>query len=473
MTARRWFGSLVIIALATQLTVPSNAQDDLVQKIVLEQLTSGDPSFTVGAYSQLGFVKVLRNTINGPQQRILHACVDGDDRACAPNTANELIHGTIVPKINAKREIESVTVQLRSYTLADAQTGSLDVAVTLTNPLALSDPALDSKLDSDLDTAAGTLTVADLAGLTGLPQIQSGTIRLVIAPAVYQQFIQLIPASNDDAPYAGTLIELLSRRHVTAQLSSSFVGVSTAGTASAASFCGQGQRYLVYRISSKTDERRLIGHTRLQMTAAGQFFDCVDPGANPYTVGAVDVLSLPTTGSALPKMFNLLSILFISKSNSWTNVGNAGSALSTLVDVSPTSSPVLANATEQILQQLVDNLCTAFKGKTNQQQPAARGRAGNIAVDLTKGKAQARGLETQGSPNSGGAPGAAPPAAGTPVSPQLPPIDFGNFTGPVPYPLHCTDAHLRVPPAGETDDVPVFERNKVRPTPIPTNTIEP
>jgi hypothetical protein len=464
---RRWrLGVLAaIVTFAAQVTMNSTAAGDLVQHVVFEPLTSGDSALNVGPESATAALQTLKSKINA--QSIFDACIDTVDPRprCSPNAATVLVHGKIVPALNAAKQIESVTVRFQSYVLADAQTGSLDLHIAVKTPSTkLDDKDLDKKLAGILTDGADAVTVATLEPLIGTPQIQNGAVHLAIAPAIYQQFIQLIPASSDDAPYAGTLTELLSRRHIQGLLSSAFVGVATSGSATNASFCGLGQRYLVYHVSSKTDERRLIGRTRLQITASGQFFDCVDPVGSPYTVGAVDVLSIPTTGLAFPKMFGLLSILFISKTNSWTNVGNAGAAISNLVD-EPTPGAAVANASEQILQQLVDNLCVAFKTYSRKPlQPQTRNS--QTIVDIRPGGV-ARTKPTEPSSTNGSR------TTTTTGNTPLPPIDFGNFTGPDPYPLQCRDAHLRVPPAADTEDTPLLDRNKVRPTPIPTNTVEP
>lgn len=209
---------------------------------------------------------------------------------------------------------------------------------------------------------------AQLQGLLGTPVLSNGLMTIV----AYSPYMQLVPETATDRKYMGSLQHDLFEERIQTVFSQ-YTGVDTtnalaSGTGTRAGICENSPRYLHYNVSIAQRPRPLEAQTVLHVQSSGQIIDCVNPGSR-LTFGDQWDFPVATTKSPLASFVNLLGILFISKTNSWTNVATAGTSFSSLVDVDPSSTTVEQEIYDRALVQLVRDMCATTAQQSTEAPP--------------------------------------------------------------------------------------------------------
>ena len=192
--------------------------------------------------------------------------------------------------------------------------------------------------------------------LLGTPIYNDGQLTV----ASYSTAMQLVPETATDRKYLGVLASYFARQKIQT-VSSQFTGVDTTnasltGAATQAQICLHSPRYFHYGVSIRAVP--LFYGTRMQTISTGQVIDCVDPGSR-IAMSSSDRYNINTIKSGLLSVIGLASLLYVSKSNSWTGVSNVGSSVAGLVDGVPTSTILEANIYDAELGGLVKKFCSA------------------------------------------------------------------------------------------------------------------
>ena len=190
--------------------------------------------------------------------------------------------------------------------------------------------------------------------LLGTPIYNDGQLTV----ASYSTAMQLVPETATDRKYLGVLASYFARQKIQT-VSSQFTGVDTTnasltGAATQAQICLHSPRYFHYGVSIRAVP--LFYGTRMQTISTGQVIDCVDPGSR-IAMSSSDRYNINTIKAGLLNVIGLASLLYVSKSNSWTGVSNVGSSVAGLVDSEPTSTILEANIYDAELGGLVTKFC--------------------------------------------------------------------------------------------------------------------
>ena len=303
-----------------------------------------------------------------------------------------------------------------------------------------------------------TLTAAEEQSLLGTVQVGNGTLTTTAA----QPFVQLIPDVASSQPtYADLLQSLLARRGIASLPSTVNAGTVTSGNVGADVLCGLNQRYVVYSIAQRNEDRLLSLNTRVETRMTGHLYDCVT--RSDLSFGTSNRTFATQTAGPIPKFIALLKLLFISKNDSWGNALTAGTAVSAIVDQTP--ADIQGHTAEITMQAFVDNFCTRLKALPTPPPPPPvvlqvlptpsptpsptptptpkptptpgtsvwRNLDFNIAPP---GSGSAPNPPTKGATGAGNQPGSSS-ASG---APSTTPLDVGQFVALTPPKLTCTNA---------------------------------
>lgn len=211
------------------------------------------------------------------------------------------------------------------------------------------------------DTQAATLTAAfrglraSLNKLFGTPSLNNGVLSL----SGYSPFLQLVPETATDRKYVGVLAHFLAAQRIQTT-PSQFTGIDASpGSASASSICQTSPRYLHYSVEIQQVNRPLEFRTIVETHATGNIIDCANP-ASRITFTNTQRASLPTTKSSFASLIGILTLSFISKTNSWGNTGSVATSIAGFVDLDPASVVVEQSLYDRSLDGLVKDMCGAI-----------------------------------------------------------------------------------------------------------------
>lgn len=272
---------------------------------------------------------------------------------------------------------------------------------------------------------------ADLESLLGKPVLADG----IIGIAAYSPYLQLVPETATDRKYIGVLAGYLDDQRLFST-PSQYTGIDNSnalasGSGTSASICANSPRYLHYNVNITSRPRPLEGTTVLHVQSTGQVIDCVNPGSR---LTFADDWNYPvaTTKSPLSSLVTLLGILFVSKTNSWTNVASAGSSFSSFIDVDPSSSAVEQEVYDRALASLVRRMCAmAAANAAEQAAPNAQSVAAVVTPTPSPAPGQVSILSTPETTTSGTTPAATAATAATT------PLGVGEQSLTAPPPLIC------------------------------------
>ena len=127
-------------------------------------------------------------------------------------------------------------------------------------------------------------------------------------------------------------------------------------------------------MSTRQQQRPLQFRTVAYAQATGQIFNCADPAA-PIAFHSFTPMSVTSTKGSIASIVGILRLSFVSKTNSWGNVGAVGNSLGSFIDVDPTSASVEQSIYNASLRSLVDDMCLALaRYATARRQAEAPGQ---------------------------------------------------------------------------------------------------
>ncbi len=372
---------------------------------------------------------------------------------CDVTRAGVIVSTTLRPAANSDSTLVVQSVDLTGYGVL----GTVQKPISSrTDPKAASD---DTTTAANLKAAMKQLSTDDVRTLLRTVVVRDG--RLSLQPG-FQPFIQLIPdVSSSDPTYVAVLQNLLSQRGIASVPSQVNAGTVTSGNASADALCGLGQRYLVYTVAKRTEDRILSLNTRIETRATGHLYDC--PTHSDLSFGDTARAFAPNTKISLAPILSLLGSLFVSKSNSWTNAVTTGGLVTAVVDVPP--EKMQDHVAEITLQKLVDNFCDRLPDLPTpapaliavqntiptpipSPSPSVSASAKPFKHGVLNGEVL-QSLSATVTPRGGatGATGGAPAAAGTAAAAgaaqSTVPLDIGNFVSATAPPLVCRPPNAR------------------------------
>jgi hypothetical protein len=295
---------------------------------------------------------------------------------------------------------------------------------SVTKDLGLKAGASDADLENALRTAL-TLNDAEIVTLIGTPVVRNGALTIVSG---FQPFIQLIPDVGSNNPtYVDLLQNLLAMRGIASVPSQFNAGTITTGAVGADVLCGLGQRYLVYEISSRTENRILSLNTRVETRATGHLYDC--PTRSDLAFGDTARTFATNTKQSLASFLALLGSLFVSKTNSWQNATTTGALVTAIVDQTP--ADIHDHTAEVTLQKFVDSFCRRIKAlPTPSPVPSSTSQPTPTPTPTPSGRERQSTL-----------PVASPAAASTTTTATTgtatQSLDIGNFLADAPPLLKC------------------------------------
>jgi hypothetical protein len=310
-------------------------------------------------------------------------------------------------------------------------------------------------------TKAMMLTKAQVLALIGTPSIAGGTL----TTAAYQQYVQLVPDVGSGQPtYVDLLQNLLARRGIASVASQFNAGTVTSGSVSAQTLCGLGQRYLVYSYAERTEDRILSLNTRVETRMTGHLYDC--PTRGDLAFGNDTHTFATNTALSIGPFVNLLAVLFLSKTPSWTYTASAGGLASKILDQTP--SQIEPHTVELTMQQFVDSFCdrlpalptlAAAVPPAPQPFPTPTPSPTPTPTPQPSGHGAPFSLKTLGLPNESTASGASSTTqAATTTSSAAQALDIGQFTAPAPPVLQCGPP-IYESPAPIPSNAPLFNRH--------------
>ena len=303
------------------------------------------------------------------------ACVAGatDDTRCSPDASRADFLVTASEGTPGKDK--SVTIVLAADSLVDHRpAGRMNVNASPSDiAAAFSAPVIDSQW----------------RGLLGTPTLTDGTV----STQSYSPFLQLVPQTATDRKYFYLLETYLAAQSIK-YFESPYTGLDSSGSAAsnATGICLNSPRYLIYTVAIAQDSRPLQARTVLFGNGTGQIVDCADP-ASPLAFHSFKKYTATSTKGSLASIVGILTLSFISKSNSWGNVGAVGNSVAGFVDRDPTAANVEQNIYDDALRDLVDNMCKrldAYAAARAAANPGLLALPGNTYIaDTTAGGAAA------------------------------------------------------------------------------------
>ena len=375
--------------------------------------------------------------------------------ACDASQANVIVSTTLRAASGG-----DATLVVQSVDLSGHRTlGSIQK--TIASRTSLTSASSDATTAANLTGALDGLSDADIRVLIGTPAVRDG--RLSIQPG-FQPFVQLVPdVSSSDPTYVAVLQNLLAKRGIASVPSQFNAGTVTSGNAGADALCGLGQRYLVYSVANRTEDRLLSFNTRIETRATGHLYDC--PTHSDLAFGDTAHAFAPNTKLSLAPVLALLGSLFVSKSNSWQNAATTGTLVGAVVDVAP--EKLQERTAEITLQKLVDSLCDRLEDLPSPQPavavvqnaiPTPSPSPSPVPSDFSGRHGI---LGTPSGAKLGAPPVSASRTTGTSATAGTAetalPLDIGNFLSDTPPPLRCGRARYRDPSPGPAS-APLFER---------------
>ncbi len=264
-----------------------------------------------------------------------------------------------------------------------------------------------------IDTQSSTLTAAftglesELDQLLGTPSLSNGTLSL----SGYSPFLQLVPETATDRKYVGILGHMLASKRIQS-VPSQFTGIDISpGASSAGSICQASPRYLHYSVEVQQKSRPLEFRTVVTAIATGNIIDCANP-AIPLTFQSTAISSIPATKGSFASVIGILTLAFLSKTNSWGNTGSVATSLAGFIDIDPSSLEIEQDIYYRSLNNLVGDMCLALANASSIQQ---------------------QNLQQNRLP-----PGSSPPTAQTVLGSTTNTLGIGDLLVPKQPPLACS-----------------------------------
>ncbi|HEX3465963.1 MAG TPA: hypothetical protein VHS78_18085 [Candidatus Elarobacter sp.] len=399
---------------------------------------SGAPNDAVANAAQQG-LSGLATTIDGANPLYLACAQTAGDANTACDAAQA---GVLVSTVLRAGKDGAFTLVLNSFdVIGHRALGSVQKAIAAKS---------DGTPDDTVIATALKLSGTEIRTLIGTPVVRDGTLTL---QAGSQPFIQLIPdvASNDPS-YVALLQNLLAKRGIASVPSQFNAGTVTSGNVGADALCGLGQRYLVYSIAKRTEDRPLSFNTRVETRASGHLYDC--PTRSDLAFGDTARTFATNTKQSLSTYLTLLGSLFVSKNKSWENAITTGGLVSTAFDVAP--EKIQDHTAEITLQKFVDRFCERIKALPT-PPPQATPPAPTATPSPSPTPRSSEALQLLLPPPPPPPPPANTPANASSGSNAAVPLDIGNFLSDAPPALACTD-HPYEQPSPIPASAPLFNR---------------
>jgi hypothetical protein len=272
-----------------------------------------------------------------------------------------------------------------------------------------------------------------LLKLLGTPSLNNGAMTL----SAYSPFLQLVPETATDRKYIGVLAHYLAAQRIET-VPSPFTGIDTSaagGSGSASGICQNSPRYLHYAVEVQQANRPLHGTTNVYARATGQIIDCANP-AVPLSFNGFDKFNVRQTKGTFASVIGILTLAFVSKSNSWANTGAVAGSVASFVDTDPTSSTVEQRLYDTSLHRLVNDMCIAIsKAPTPAPVPTPTPVVTPIPTPVPTATPSSQGRRGIVSTTVG----ASAPGASTSQSAAVTssPLGIGNLLVPAQPPLVC------------------------------------
>ncbi len=421
-------------------TTSATAQADPRIRVVFFPITGApDPAIRDGG--QAALKKLIDQQLNA-NNPLYFACLQSTspgDASCDPSRASIIVSTTIRTGDNGNLKLVVSSVDFAGHRTL----GSIQKDIATKNG---DDTATIASL-----AAALTLGDADVKLLIGTPVVRNGVLSTL---AGYQPFIQLIPdVSTNEPTYLGVLQNLLAKRGIASVPSSVNAGTVTSGSVGADTLCGLGQRYFVYSIAKRTEDRILSLNTRIETRATGHLYDC--PSRSDLAFGDTARTFATNTKQSLGPFLALLGSLFISKTTSWQNATATGVLVTNVVDVP--AANIQEHTAEITLQKLVDNFCDRLPALlATPPPPAVIQQTIPSAAPTAAPSNKPLRPQTPGSPapaatktTDAASKGSTTPTGTT--GDTTVPLDIGNFLADASPALTCGPARYR-----DLPDVPAY-----------------
>jgi len=362
---------LLTVLFASLLLVPqsaSNAAAPELRLLVNFQQPSGLPASkdAMDATTSLTALAATLPTAND-YRNWFAGCVYGGKTACP--TSPDVLIVTSVGQLNTTTS--SYPITMRAYFLKSNETPTVFQFNVTKGGLA---KAFDAFTDQQLQQ------------LLGNPVPSNGSLTL----ETYDPVLQIVPDTAEDRQYFHVINDALNHQLIRNQLSE-YTGITDpgavpqAGAVTESTACLNSPRYLHYWVTAAKSPRILLGTTRIDVKSTAEIIDCGNP-LSKLTASFNWAFAIPTTGLTLPKVLTLLSVAFISKTNSWTNAANFGTSASSLVDISTSDDTLTDHIYDVALINLTTKLCKTFQQNA---EAAANQVVDKAVVDAQKAAADA------------------------------------------------------------------------------------
>ncbi|HTW84927.1 MAG TPA: hypothetical protein VMD91_12710 [Candidatus Sulfotelmatobacter sp.] len=432
-----------------------NPVDVRLRVVFLPYGTASDTSATTQAI-RTGITKLV-DSIN--QQNPLYNACNQAPGAAVDGAACDATQANLIVTTAWQSGAAGASITLSPVDLPDHQSFA-PVVLTVT-------PGTDDPGDANAIAAALQLNATQIQALLGTPTIANG----LLSTAAYQPYVQLVPdVGSSQATHVDLLQNLLARRGIASVASQFNAGTVTSGKVSAQTICGLGQRYLVYSYAERTEDRILSLNTRVETRMTGHLYDC--PTRTDLPFGNDTHTFATNTALSFGPFINLLAVLFLSKTGSWTYTAAAGGLASKIVDQTP--AQIEDHTVEITMQQFVDHFCdklhdlptlapatiatpvpmvTATPTPSPTPTPPPPGSAKSYRVLTSNVQPQ---NQTTGAGATTAGSGASTATASAAQS-----LDIGQFTATTPPPLKCGKPIYEDPPPIPAD-APLFTRRDTR-----------
>ncbi|MBD5636170.1 MAG: hypothetical protein IAI49_17005 [Candidatus Eremiobacteraeota bacterium] len=327
---------------------------------------------------------------------------------CANTAAQDVLVTTTIGDPDATTK--QYPVSLIAGSLADQhQTGKLTFSLS----------TIDA---ASLTSQFKALTLEQMTDLLGRPSLDNGSLTL----SSFSPFLQLVPETATDRKYIDLVEDALARQHIQF-VPSQFTGLDTsvAGSGSQNDVCKNSPRYLHYQVVIRQRYEPLQAMTILYADANGQIIDCANPAA-PLSFAHSSRASVISSKATIASIIGILTLSFVSHSNSWGNVAAVGNGIGGLIDTDPGSLAVEQRLYHKTVDGLINNMCDAVAKANAASKPSEAASAFPAQGQNSGVKAFDARIPGQGS------------TSGTPLTATTP-LGIGNQTVPTEPSLVCAN----------------------------------
>jgi hypothetical protein len=355
--------SLLGVPVAANKPPDDTSRNDTRIRVVFFPI-AGAPDDSVRHAGQAELINLVSavNAANALYFACLQTANAAASAAAGSGTCDASRAGIIVSTTLRKAKDDNLALVLGATDLAGHRTlGTVQKDIATKNAA----NQVDDKTTGDAVTKALRLSDDEIRSLIGTPVVRDGQLS---TQGGSQPFVQLIPdISSSDPTYVALLQNLLAKRGIASVPSQFNAGTVTSGNVGEDALCGLGQRYLVYSVAKRTEDRPLSFNTRIETRAFGHLYDC--PTRTDLAFGDTARTFATNTKQSLGGFLALLGSLFVSKNNSWQNAATTGALVTTAFDVAP--EKIQDHTAEITLQKLVDSFCDRIKTLPTPQPVAA------------------------------------------------------------------------------------------------------